>query len=452
MTLKINQKWVLYISTFLFLSSLFFTLYEENRSNFPAVFIPFTLTFGAYLIIIFQSKTISTKYLSCILGLSFLIGLFLTPQLSTDYYRFLWDGEIYWKGFNPFDFTPNELIHSKNFISNEYLNGLHKEMGELSQTNFSCYTPLNQYFFILSTWFTDSIYWNTVILKSFIIGSEILGLVFIIKLFKLLQIQVNKVFFLFLNPLFIIESIGNVHFEGVMISFLIIAFYFVLKLKIFHAGIFFSLAIQIKLIPLLLLPFLWRFIGWKKSVIAYSMIGIGFILISVFLLNSSNFGHFTHSIRLYFELFQFNSSFLFVLLQLDPLHYYYHKIGHYSFILSFTTLLTIFYLAYWKKIAVPNEFFSKMTIAYFVYLLSCTTLHPWYVLPALFLSVFTNYTFLILWSFTVFLSYSFYSDGNIATTNWLLGIEYIPVLILFGYEMVKGGLLKSFDFALIKSQ
>jgi hypothetical protein len=102
----------------------------------------------------------------------------------------------------------------------------------------------------------------------------------------------------------------------------------------------------------------------------------------------------------------------------------------------------ILYLAFWKKIIVPKALFSKMTIAYFIYLLSCTTLHPWYILPALFLSVFTNYTFLILWSFTVFLSYSFYSNGNVATTNWLLGIEYIPVLLLFVYEMVRGGLFQ----------
>ena len=440
MSFKINQKWLVYLSTFLFSTSLFFVLNEENRSHFVSIFLPYTLAFVAYFFLVIRSKSISTNYFIGLTCFTFILGIISIPHLSTDYFRFLWDGELFWNGFNVYDFTPNEIIHSKQFISNNYLKELHAGMGELSQKYYSCYTPLNQYFFIFSTWYSDSIYINTVILKSLIAIIQLTGMVYLIKLLKLINIPVNKAFLLFLNPLFIIESIGNVHFEGVMISFLILAFYYLLKWKIFPAGIFLSLAIQIKLIPLLLLPFLWRFIGWKKAVITYSIIGIGMLIVSIFLLNSLNFGHFMHSIQLYFELFQFNSSFLFVLLQLDPLHYYYHKIGHYSFILSFTTLITILYLALWKKIILPKELFSKMTIAYFVYLLSCTTLHPWYILPAIFLSVFTNYTFLILWSFTVFLSYSFYSNGNVATTNWLLGLEYVPVLILFVYEMVKGGL------------
>ena len=442
MSFKINQKWLVYLSTFLFLSSIFFVLNEENRSHFVSIFRPYILAFLAYLFLVIRSKSILTNYFIGLTIFTFILGIISIPHLSTDSFRFLWDGELLWKGVNPYDFTPNEIIHSKHFISNNYLKELHTGMGELSQTNFSCYTPLNQFFFLFSTWFSDSIYINTVILKSLIAIIQLMGMLYFIKLLKLLNIPENKAFLLFLNPLFIIESIGNVHFEGVMISFLIIAFYYLIKVKIFPAGIFLSLAIQIKLIPLLLLPFLWRFLGWKKAVIIYSIIGIGMLIVSIFLLNSSNFGHFMHSIRLYFELFQFNSSFLFVLLQLDPLHYYYHKIGHYSFILSFTTFITILYLAFWKKITLHIELFSKMTIAYFIYLLSCTTLHPWYILPALFLSVFTNYSFLLLWSFTVFLSYSLYSSGNIATTNWLLGIEYVPVLILFVYEMAKGGLFQ----------
>ncbi len=444
MSFKINQKWLVYLSTFLFLTSIFFVLNEENRSHFVSIFLPYTLAFASYFFLVIGSKSISTNYLIGLTCFTFILGIILIPHLSTDYFRFLWDGELFWKGFNPYDFTPNEIIHSKHFISNSYLKELHAGMGELSQKNYSCYTPLNQYFFIFSTWFTDSIFINTVILKSLIAIIQLTGLMYLIKLLKLINIPVNKAFLLFLNPLFIIESIGNVHFEGVMISFLIVGFYYLIKVKIFPAGMVLSLAIQIKLIPLLLLPFLWRFLGWKKAVITYSIIGIGFLVLSMFLLNSSNISHFTHSIRLYFELFQFNSSFLFGLLQLDPLHYYYHKIGHYSFILSFTTFLTILYLAFWKKITLPKELFSKMTIAYFIYLLSCTTLHPWYILPAIFLSVFTNYTFLFLWSFTVFLSYSFYTNGNVATSNWLLGLEYIPVLLLFVYEMVKGGLFQRF--------
>jgi hypothetical protein len=82
-----------------------------------------------------------------------------------------------------------------------------------------------------------------------------------------------------------------------------------------------------------------------------------------------------------------------------------------------------------------------MTIAYFIYLLLSSTLHPWYILPLLFLSIFTTYLFPLLWSITVIISYAFYGEGNTASTDeMLLWIEYLPVLVVFGYEMLFGGL------------
>lgn len=98
-------------------------------------------------------------------------------------------------------------------------------------------------------------------------------------------------------------------------------------------------------------------------------------------------------------------------------------------------------LALYGEFKSPEVLLKRMTIAYFIYLLLSSTLHPWYILPLLFLSIFTTYLFPLLWSLTVILSYAFYTRGNTASTNEiLLWIEYFPVLGLFGYEMMYGGL------------
>jgi hypothetical protein len=444
MLFNLKRKWVFYISTFFFFVGILFLVSAQNRQDFFSYFLPFTLTFIAYLLLLFSKNEVpAEKYISISI-IAFCIPLFFTPSLSNDYYRFLWDGELFWHKLNCYDQTPFTLMNHSPVFEGNYMSELYNGMGNLSQHNYSCYPPLNQFYFILSTAFSDSVYWNIFFLKTSIVVTEIFGLYYLLKLTALAGIHFKNVFILFLNPLYILEAISNVHFEGVMITFLILSFYFLLTKTNSLAGLFFSLAIQIKLIPLILLPFFLRFVGWKRSLFLYLIIGATVVLSSLFLLNSSNINHFGSSLYLYFKLFEFNSSILYLLLYFDPLNINWFKVQFYAAYLSTISFILILFIALSKRINSPNQFFNRMTIAFFVYLLLSTTLHPWYILPLLFLSVLSNYSFPLLWSFTVIFSYSFYTDGNIATSNWLIWIEYLPVVVLFLYEMIQGGLFHKF--------
>jgi len=89
----------------------------------------------------------------------------------------------------------------------------------------------------------------------------------------------------------------------------------------------------------------------------------------------------------------------------------------------------------WKKL------FKRITIAFFVYLILSSTLHPWYVLPLLAFSLFTNYTFPLAWSFVIFFSYVFYqfADNTVWEVRLVSTVEYALVVGLFVWEMMKGG-------------
>ena len=433
-----------YISAFFFFIGVSFLVSAKDRQDFFSYFLPFTIAFIAYLLLVFANNEVSEKKYIVIAIIAFCIPLLFSPSLSNDYYRFLWDGELFWQKLNCYDETPLTLMNYSQLIEGNYMRELYNGMGNLSQQNYSCYPPLNQFYFILSTAFSDSIYWNIFFLKTSIILTEIIGLFYLLKLTTLVGINFKNVFILFLNPLFILEAISNVHFEGVMIAFLIISFYFLLSKTNFLAGLFFSLAIQIKLIPIILLPFFLRFLGWKRSLFLYLIIGTIVILSSLTLLNSSNFGHFASSLYLYFKLFEFNSSILYLLLYFDPMNIHWFKVRNYTPYLSIISFSLILFLAFSKKANSTNQVFNRMTIAFFLYLILSTTLHPWYILPLLFLSVISNYSFPLLWTFTVIFSYSFYLNGNSAKNNWLIWIEYFPVFTLFIYEMINGGLFNKF--------
>ena len=77
-----------------------------------------------------------------------------------------------------------------------------------------------------------------------------------------------------------------------------------------------------------------------------------------------------------------------------------------------------------------------MTIAFFIYLLLSATIHPWYLLPLLGLGLFTNYSFPIVWSFTIFFSYLIYGYfKNQEEIRWIIDTEYAIVIVWFITEV-----------------
>ena len=73
-----------------------------------------------------------------------------------------------------------------------------------------------------------------------------------------------------------------------------------------------------------------------------------------------------------------------------------------------------------------------LTIYYFI----STTIHPWYIIFLVLLSIFTTYRYAIIWSAAVVLSYYAYSQADFKESLWLLGIEYISVFAYLTYEIV----------------
>ena len=123
---------------------------------------------------------------------------------------------------------------------------------------------------------------------------------------------------------------------------------------------------------------------------------------------------------------------------------------HYIYIYIHILLRTPIGLAIWGGRINPDNFdwkklFKKITIAFFVYLIFSSTLHPWYVLPLLAFSLFTNYAFPLAWSFVIFFSYVFYEyvDNSVWQVRVVSTIEYALVIGLFVWEMVKGGVRRS---------
>lgn len=424
----------LWIFSVLYACIIGYQSYFVQREEFTLfISVCFSL-FAVYLFLLKSSEFHTEKiYRLCILF--YLIPLFASPSLSNDYARFLWDGELLNMGINPYDFKPNELINLSSFQRSDYLQNLYFEMGNLSQENYSCYPIFNQFYFAVATFFFDNLFVNIILLRLLIITTLCIGVNYLQRILILLQIEKRKGLLFALNPLLLIEVSQNLHFEGVMLSFLILAFYFLLKEKYWMSALFFMMAIQIKLIPLILIPFLLRYLGWRRTILIWGMIGITGILASLLLLDQFNYLHFWGSIKLYFRQFEFNSCILHWYIVYGEWKYGYNRIQTFGPYLSRIAVEIIIVLAWFGNHFSFQKMVQRMFFAMIVYYLFSSTVHPWYILTPLLLGIFTPFRFIQVWSAVIFLTYYSYSGKDEVTLRMLFSIEYLIVFFYFIYEV-----------------
>ena len=198
--------------------------YDLERSDFARLI----SLYGALFFICYRLLKISKGlfWSLAVAGVIFRI-LFMgaIPNLSQDFYRFIWDGRVLLQGFNPYLFTPDMYSKDPSIVSGFSMfqaKELIRGMGTLNASHFSNYPPLNQFFFGIAALFAGkSIVGSVVVLRMIVILADLGILYFGKKLLTKLGKDPHLIFWYFLNPFIIIELTGNLHFEGVMLFFVI---------------------------------------------------------------------------------------------------------------------------------------------------------------------------------------------------------------------------------------
>jgi hypothetical protein len=142
------------------------------------------------------------------------------------------------------------------------------------------------------------------------------------------------------------------------------------------------------------------------------------------------------SFDLYLRNFQFNSS----LFQLS-LHTASHWIPHYTVEtvgpwISALMIFLILLVALFRKAKDWEGYFETLLFILSIHLLFASTVHPWYIINLLAVSIFTRYRYPVVWSFMAMLSYFMYSN-ELIEVGWVIAIEYAVVLSYFLWERKK---------------
>jgi hypothetical protein len=327
---------------------------------------------------------------------------------------------------------------------------LYENMGELSAANYSNYPPLNQLCFTMANLVPGTSILSSVIgLRILIILADVGIFVVGSKLLTSLKLPPSNIFWFFLNPFIIIELTGNLHFEGVMMFFMVLSLYLLTKKQTIWSAVCLGLSISVKLVPLMLLPLFFSYFtggvkkgnsDWKQIRsyvpllncygVSMAVVVLGFVpFLSQDLLN--NYGN---TIGLWFTNFEFNASIYYLLRGLGYLITGYNQI---SIIGSVLPLISIGFIIY-RSVFIDNSrlrtLLLSMLMVVSVYLLLSTTVHPWYIATVLVLGIFTSFKYPIVWSLMVVLSYYAYGQTNFEESYWLLALEYTVIFTIIAME------------------
>src|SRR5579884_948487 len=145
--MKLSQlaKWSIFLAS---LMGYVWLGYIVKRSNFSQVIALFFFLFMLYWAIIKLNRTDFDYRHALFAAVVFrAVLLFALPNLSDDFYRFIWDGRLLAHGVNPFSHLPSYYASQNNTDISIF--GLSRELfDKLNSPNyFTIYPPVCQYIF-----------------------------------------------------------------------------------------------------------------------------------------------------------------------------------------------------------------------------------------------------------------------------------------------------------------
>ena len=413
-----------------------FIAFYLQRTDFVSLVISFTVLFFCYYKLVVVCKENIRFLIISTIAFRLIFGWIL-PNLSQDFYRFIWDGRLVAQALNPYLYLPKNIILDAGFHLRQATE-LFAGMGSLSAEHFSNYPPINQLFFAIAGLLAgNSIVGSVVVLRLIIIIADLGTIYFGQKLLKNLGLDSNRIFWYLLNPLVVLELSGNLHFEGVMLFFLVFSVY-LLQLNFLKLAAFvLAISISVKLLPILLLPIFYKYLGFKKALVFYSIIIITNILFLVPFFSTEFINNYSSTIGLWFTNFEFNASIYYVLRAIGFHFYGYNLIHTTGKIIPVLVVLFILYKSFFTENRTEVNLFNSFLIVLSFYFFTSTTVHPWYVINLVLMSVFTKYKFPLVWSFLIVLSYFAYSVLPFEENFGMIFIEYVLVFAIIYFEINK---------------
>src|ERR1700733_7017736 len=222
---------------------------------------------GLWLVVRGRTNRWTLKIIIAFALLFRLSVLFSPPQLSTDAYRYVWDGRVQAAGINPYRFVP----------SAPELAGLRDDdiYPNINRADYAptIYPPAAQLIFLLATRISNSVIW----MKTFISFFDVACFWLILKLISIAGLPRERLLAYAWHPVIVWEFAGNGHVDAAMIFFVLLTLICRYQKRDTLTGVFLGLATLTKLYPVILFPALLRRWNFRMPLALLGTIVAGYL-------------------------------------------------------------------------------------------------------------------------------------------------------------------------------
>ncbi|MBW1996928.1 MAG: DUF2029 domain-containing protein [Deltaproteobacteria bacterium] len=195
------------------------------------------------------------------------VGIFLRlsmfnspPMLEDDHYRYLWDGAVLAKGFNPYRYSPRDILDGeKNSIPYELRQLARESDPVIERINHpwlrTIYPPVDQIAFALAHLIRP---WSLNSWRFILFVADLITLYLLFSILRRNNLPLHHLAIYWWNPLLIKEIYNSGHMEVIMMPFLLGVLIFSMKGRYVPASAFVGLAAGTKFWPAILIIIVLR--------------------------------------------------------------------------------------------------------------------------------------------------------------------------------------------------
>ena len=175
--------------------------------------------------------------------------------LSSDLFRYIWDGRVQLAGHNPYSFVPADPVLAP--LRDHLIYG-HVNRAGYAHT---IYPPAAQLVFAAVAWLGQTPF----AMRAAMVAFEALGLWALVGVLDRLRLPRSRVLLYAWNPLPVWEFAGNGHLDAIVVGLLGVALLSRARGWRGATGLVLGLAVLVKFLPAVLAPAFWRRWDWRMA-------------------------------------------------------------------------------------------------------------------------------------------------------------------------------------------
>jgi hypothetical protein len=215
-------------------------------------------------------RTPTNRALWLIFGIGIMLRgyvLLFDPLLSSDIFRYVWDGRVQGAGINPYRYFPSHdaLVHLRDATIFPRINR--------ADYAVTIYPPVAELFFLIVTRIGE----NVNVMRLALLGCEAVSVTLVVLFLRRMERPTTRVVAYFWHPLPIWEIANNGHVDALAVALMLLGLWVALTGRAMRGAVLIALGALVK--PYVAPAFapVWRPWDWKTPLIVIAVIAICYL-------------------------------------------------------------------------------------------------------------------------------------------------------------------------------